>query len=174
MADPSVDCPALQQDLQSIYRWTENVGLCFNSKLFECLRYWPGGFEPEHHYSSPEGNSIKEKEHLRDLGVQMSSNLIVSTQINNVITGASQMFGRVQRTFRSQSIVVMKTCWSSVVQSKLDHCSQLWSPTDQVTIGRLEDVARHYTRRVWGMNGQDYHERLQALQMLSQERRRER
>ena len=61
-----------------------------------------------------------------------------------------------------------------MVQSNLDYCSQLWSPTDQATIGRLEDVARHYTRRIWGMNGLDYHERLQALQMLSQERRRER
>ena len=61
-----------------------------------------------------------------------------------------------------------------MVQSKLDYCSQLWSPTDQATIGRLEDVARHYTKRIWGMNGHDYLERLQALQMLSQERRRER
>ena len=61
-----------------------------------------------------------------------------------------------------------------MVQSRLDYCSQLWSPTDQATISRLEDTARHYTSRIWGMKDLDYLERLQALQMLSQERRRER
>ena len=172
--DHNVDCPALQRDLESIYRWAEDVGLLFNTKKFECLRYWPGGSKPDQPYLSPEGTPIEEKYHLRDLGVQMSTDLTFKIQINNVITGASKMSGWVQRTFKSRSKLVMKTCWNSMVQSKLDYCSQLWSPTDQATISRLEDIARHYTSRIWGMKDLDYLERLQALQMLSQERRRER
>ena len=146
--DPAVDCPALQQDLQHIYSWAEEVGLSFNSKKFECLRYWPGGSKPDWPYFSPEGRPIEEKENLRDLGVQMSSDLTFDKQINNVITSASQMSGWVQRTFISRSKLVMKTCWNSLIQSKMDYCSQLWSPTDQGTIGRLEDVARHFTAKI--------------------------
>ena len=104
----------------------------------------------------------------------MSTDLTFNIQINNVITSASQMSGWVQQTFTSRSKLVMKTCWNSLIQSKMDYCSQLWSPTDQGTIGRLEDVARHFTAKIWGLQGLSYSERLQSLQLLSQERRRER
>ena len=59
----------------------------------------------------------------------------------------------------------MLTIWKSLVQSKLDYCSQLWSPSDQGSIGNLESVARNFTSQVGG---------LAELRMYSQERRRER
>ena len=37
--DPNTDCEELQGDLQAIYDWAEKVGLQFNSKKFECVRY---------------------------------------------------------------------------------------------------------------------------------------
>ena len=66
------------------------------------------------------------------------------------------------------------TLWKSLIQSRLDYCSQLWSPTDQLTISKLEWVARSFTARVANMEGLDYWERLEKLRMYSQERRRER
>ena len=60
------------------------------------------------------------------------------------------------------------------MQSRLDYCSQLWSPLDQVSIARLEAVARNYTRHVEVTEDFNYVERLQELKMYSQERRRER
>ena len=68
----------------------------------------------------------------------------------------------------------MMTCWTSFLQSRLDYCSQLWSPHDQSSITNLEDVARQYTSHIDGMEGLNYWERLYALGMYSQERRRER
>ena len=50
----------------------------------------------------------------------------------------------------------------------------LWSPSDQGSIGRLESVARQFTSQVAGLEEKDYWERLTALQIYSQERRRER
>ena len=70
--------------------------------------------------------------------------------------------------------MVMLTIWKSLVQSKLDYCSQLWSPADQSTISDLESVARHFTAKIDGMAGKDYWERLASLSLYSQERRRER
>ena len=61
-----------------------------------------------------------------------------------------------------------------MVQSKLDYCSQLWSPSNQSSISLLEGVAKSFTARVSGMQDLDYWDRLKQLDMYSQERRRER
>ena len=68
----------------------------------------------------------------------------------------------------------MLTLWKTLIQSKLDYCSQLWSPNSQASISKLEGVARSFTARVSGMEGLDYWDRLARLGMYSQERRRER
>ena len=68
----------------------------------------------------------------------------------------------------------MLTLWKSIVQCKLDYCSQLWSPKDQTTINTLESIARHFTAQIEGMQSMDYWDRLSALGLYSQERRRER
>ena len=41
ICDPHSDCAALQSDLESIYRWAEEVNMIFNGDKFESLRYWP-------------------------------------------------------------------------------------------------------------------------------------
>ena len=94
--------------------------------------------------------------------------------IENVVAGANKLVGWALRTFRRRSRKLMLTIWKSLVQSKLDYCSQLWSPNSQGSIAKLESVARNFTAQVAGLDGLDYWERLVKLQMYSQERRRER
>ena len=86
-----------------------------------------GSDNPDQSYLSPDGTPIENKQHLRDLGVQLSSDCTFSIHIDNLVTSASKMLGWVPRTFRSRSKVVMMTCWSSLLQSRLDYCCQLWS-----------------------------------------------
>ena len=169
------DCKALQKDLVTIFEWAEQVNMIFNSDKFECLRYWPKqDSKPDFAYKSPDGTDIVEKEHLRDLGVQIASNLTFSVHIQNTVTAANRLVGWALRTFRRRSRLVMMTIWKSLIQSKLDYCSQLWSPADQSNISKLESIARHFTAQVEGMSGMDYWQRLSALSLYSQERRRER
>ena len=145
--------------------------MSFNSDKFECLRYWPRNSEPDFSYTSPDGAVIEEKEHLRDLGVEMASDLTFSVHISNTVAAANQLIGWALRTFRRRSRLIMLTIWKSLVQSKLDYTSQLWSPSDQASISELESVARHFTARVDGMAGLDYWERLHSLHLYSQERK---
>ena len=169
------DCLKLQQDLEAIYRWAEDTNMIFNADKFEMLRFWPGtAVKPPNIYKDPDGGLIEEKPHLRDLGVEISSDLTFSIHIENVVAASTRMLGWVLRTFRRRSRVLMLTVWKSLIQSKLDYCSQLWSPCDQTSIAKLEGVARSFSARVAGMDGLDYWDRLQKLGMYSQERRRER
>ena len=90
------------------------------------------------------------------------------------MAAASKLAGWGLRSFRRRSKGTMKTLWQSLIQPKMDYCSQLWSPSDQDSITKLEAVQRHFTSKVKGMEDMSYWERLHALNLYSQERRRER
>ena len=64
--------------------------------------------------------------------------------------------------------------WNSLIQSRLDYCSQLWSPSSAADIAKIEDVQRNFTKKVSGLEHLTYRERLTELRMYSQERRRDR
>ena len=70
----------------------------------------------------------------------------------------------------------MLTILKSLVQPKLDYCSQLWSPGDQASINKLEAVQYHLVNRIKdrGLDSLNYWEKLRELKLYSQERRRER
>ena len=68
--------------------------------------------------------------------------------------------------------MVMMMIWKSLLQSKLDYCSQLWSPSDRAAISKLESVPRHFTAQIAGMEDLDYWDQLSALRIYSQERHR--
>ena len=90
----SIDCQALQQDLQAVYRWAEDVNMIFNIDKFEVLRFWPGTApKPSNSYLDPVGKIIGEKTNLGDLGVQVSSDLTFSTHIENVVAATTKMVG---------------------------------------------------------------------------------
>ena len=148
----------------------------FNADKFECLRYWPGNRSvvPDLHYTAPDGTRIEEKETLRDLGVEISADLTFNIHIVNITTAASKLVGWALRTFGRRSKALMLNIWKSLIQPKLDYCSQLWSPSDQASIALLEGVQRSFTARIEGEGGKDYWDRLIDLGLYSQERRRER
>ena len=70
----------------------------------------------------------------------------------------------------------MLTLMKSLVQPKLDYCSQLWSPADQTSINKMESVQRHLVNRIKDrrLDGLNYWDKLKELRLYSQERRRER
>ena len=116
---------------------------------------------------------IEVKSNLRDLGIQLSNNLNFSIHIENTITAGSNLVGWGLRTFKGRGRKVMLTLMKSLVQPKLDYCSQLWSPSDQYSVNRLESVQHSLVRRIKDSRlvGLNYWEKLQELRLYSQERR---
>ena len=171
------DCSDLQDDLQRVYSWADKVNMKFNSGKFECIRYWADPSKaPNFEYLAPDKKPIQVKSELRDLGVQLSNDLSFSVHIENTVTAGSILVGWGLRTFLSRSRSVMLTLMKSLVQPKLDYCSQLWSPADQTSINKLESVQRHLVNRIKDrrLDGLNYWDKLKELRLYSQERRRER
>ena len=167
----------LQADLNHIYQWADAVNMQFNSDKFECLRFWADPEKaPPIQYLAPDSNPITVKADLRDLGVRISSTLSFNIHIENTVLAGSKLVGWGLRTFGGRGRQVMLTLMKSLVQPKLDYCSQLWSPSDQSSINKLELVQKHLVDRIRcpKLVGLNYWERLTELCLYSQERRRER
>ena len=171
------DCEQLQSDLHSIYDWAENINMVFNSAKFEWIRYSvKKDVAPTFSYLGPDSANIEQKDSLRDLGVLLNSDLSFSIQIEKAVSSASQMVGWGLRTFRGRSSYLLLTLFKSLVQPHLDYCSQLWSPSLQSEINKIEQVQKSLVskindRRLGGLN---YWRKLKTLHLYSQERRRER
>ena len=126
-------------------------------------------------YKGPDGSTIEVKTNLRDLGVQIDIYLSFKTHIEKTVAAASKLTGWAIRTFKRRNVNVMKTVWKSLVQPKIDYCSQIWSPADQESINRLESVQKHFIAKISELVGpSSYWEKLKKLKLYSQQRRRER
>ena len=171
------DCALLQADLVSVYSWANTVNMVFNSDKFEWVRYVADSVPaPNFQYLSPGQTAIENKDNLRDLGVRLSSDLTFTLQIEKVATTASQMVGWGLRTFRGRGSYLLLTLFKSLVQPHLDYCSQLWCPSAQTEINKIEAVQRSLIRRIREprVQGLSYWAKLKTLRVYSQERRRER
>ena len=149
----------------------------FNSKKFEWIRYEPSSSNAhQFSYCAPDSTNITPKADLRDLGVRISSDLSFNLQVEKAVTTASQVAGWGLRTFRTRSKRVMLQLLKSLVQPHLDYCSQLWSPSSQQLINKIEGVQKSLVNRIHDkeLSRADYWQKLKILQLYSQERRRER
>ena len=148
----------------------------FNSDKFECIRFWPNHSDiPEFDYHGPDDEVIEVKESLKDLGIHISADLSFRFKVEKTVAAAAKMAGWGLRSFRRRSQFTMKTIWKTLVQPKLDYCSQYWSPGDQESINQIESVQRNFLSHVVGPGADlDYWSKLNKFQVTSQERRRER
>ena len=122
---------------------------------------------------APDGGPIEEKD---SLGVRISTDLSFSDQVDLTVESGNRMAGWALRTFRGRNRYLMLTILRSLIQPRLDYCSQLWSPRDQGSINRLEGVQRHFLSQIRdsAQKQMNYWEKLSFLRVYSQERRRER
>ena len=176
------DQQLLQQDLQVLYDWAEANNKSFNDDKFE---YMPFGGPSERTYTAPSGSQIKKKEHVKDLGVYISSDLSFDYHISTLVKSAQQVSAWILRTFLSRDKWVLKVLLQSLLIPKCEYASVVWSPFDNKNINAIENLQRRFTCRIRQYQTYDeelnmwectvpYADRLKDLKIYSLERRRER
>jgi len=99
----------------------------------------------------------------------------ISHSHNITVQKALNMSGWILRTFYTREARPMLTLYKALILSRLDYCCPLWNPSKSLMLcNEIESVQRSFTRRIDGMNGKDYWQRLNALKLYSVQRRRER
>ena len=104
----------------------------------------------------------------------MSSNCTFDFHVSCIYTSCSNLSGWILITFSTRETITMMTLLKSLVLSRLDYASQLWSPHLLKSVYLLEKVQRSFTKHIAGMHTMSYEERLKHLNLYSIQRRRDR
>ena len=162
------DVHKLQVDLNTVYKWATENNMQFNGDKFELLRCGTNTtLKEQSALYTEEGTALTPQSHVKCLGIHISEDGSFKQHISEAIKKAKGMASWVPRTFAFREPEVMLTLWKSLVQPRLDYCSQLWSPHKRGDIQRLEAVQRYFTRQIEGMGGIDYWRRLRKLRLYS-------
>ena len=79
-------------------------------------------------YYSPSLDIINPSENVLDLGITMSRNCSFDVHINILCKKCTDLSGWILRTFTSRDSTTLMTLFNALILSRLDYCSQLWSP----------------------------------------------
>ena len=169
------DCDSLQRDLNSVYNWASDNNMFFNAKKFHYLPLSASQASNKSNvYINPSMDIIPQSTDVPDLGIIMSKDCSFDSHISSLSRKCKNLAGWILRSFVSRDKLTMLTLFKSLVISRLDYASQLWSPHKISQITLIEKVQRSFTKHITGMRDLSYHERLQALRLYSLQRRRER
>ena len=125
-------------------------------------------------YSTAKDSFISPSDTVKDLGVLVSADNSWSPHIGRMINSARRTAAWVLSVFRDRSRTTMMQLYKSLVRSKLEYCCPVWSPTKIEDIKAIESLQRTFTSKISGLQHLSYWERLERLNMMSLQRRRER
>ena len=125
-------------------------------------------------YSTTGGTIITPSEHVKDLGIRITTDLNWSPHINTIAEKARQLISWVLSVFKDRSEKTMMCLYNSLIRSRLEYCSPLWHPSKQEDTKTLESVQRRFTSKIAGLAELSYYDRLRKLRITSLQRRRER
>ena len=167
--DNVLDCLLLQQDLNAICKWADTWQLRLNPDKTKRLTI--GKIKFDYDYVLNDVN-IEIVDSMCDLGIQVQANLKYTRQCNAVIKKAYYSIRNMFNAFKGHTCnfyVYMYTCY---IRPLLESSSQVWSPIQKGNIDKIENVQRHFTKRLPGMWDVPYHSRLELLKLDSLETRR--
>ena len=169
------DASQLQQDLDKVYQWATRNNMTFNDTKFDLIRYGQNTqLKEATAYNSNANTNIEAKSSTKDLGVTMSATAEFTEHIAGIVETVKDLTAWILRSFKSRSRYVMLFLWKTIVIPRLDYCSQLWNPSKAYLITQLEELQKHFVRRIHGFQDMEYNEALHELNLLSLQRRRER
>ena len=174
---------ALQDDLNSILGWAKRNNMQLHEQKFELLVHRAGraiSLEmlpfTSHLYTYEVSKEVwvSPSNEVKDLGVRISADLSWKTQISSVVSKGRSIAAWVLSVFKSREPEVMMTLYKTYVRSQLEYCSILWHPQTIEDIELIEGVQRTFTSKISGLSDKNYWERLEVLNLMSLQRRRER
>ena len=168
-------CDQLQIDLNSVYDWAHVNNMFFNAHTFNYVSFNGSRTTCGYNvYTNPNMEIISPSRNVLDMGIYMSGYCTSNYHVSSLSKKCANLSGWILRKFYTRDCITMLTLFKSIVLSRLDYGSQLWSPFLIKHITQLEKIQRLFTKHITGMNDMPHHERLKSLGLYSLQRRRER
>ena len=99
---------------------------------------------------------------------------MVGEHIANIVRKAYAFWANIRLALNYMDLQMAKILITQYVRPKLEYAAVVWNPHQKKDITKLEKVQRDITRRVPGLQGLTYEERLEELGITTLEKRRER
>ena len=159
------DAIALQDDLNSLERWSEKWLLNFNADKCHVLTL--GKFENimhTHRYKI-NGDELDHVFEEKDLGVTIDSDLKFEDHMSLKIIKANAIMGLIRRSFSFLDCKLFKKLFITFVRPHLEYAQAVWAPHLIKHINMIENVQRRATKLVDGLNNVEYSDRLKRLNL---------
>ena len=108
----------------------------------------------------------------KDLGVYIDNDLNFKEHVINQTNKARSMAGCIHRNIINKTPDIMVPLFIAMVRPTVEYGNTVWVPYYKKDKKRIEDIQRHYTKRIHGMAKKSYSERMQILKLPSLEFRR--
>lgn len=161
------DCKELQQDIDSLYEWTDTSLLKFHPDKCKYMRIGPKHTSiPDHQYTlGPDKHPLEKTTSEKDIGVIFDSKLNFENHMNEKINKANSILAIIRRTFEYMDKHIFCTLYKSMVRPHLEYANQVWCPHLKKHIQSIENVQRRATKLVPGLKDLTYEDRLKALNL---------
>ena len=167
------DCCKLQRTLNALQEWSAKWLMGFNTG--KCGVMHLGKNNPKYDYVMKEGGEDKiltKTTCEKDLGVFIDKNLNFKEHIIKEVKRARQTAGIIHRNITNKTPDIMVPLFKSMVRPIVEYANPVWAPYLKQDIKCIENVQKHFTKKIYGMRKKNYHERLRFLKLPSLEYRR--
>ena len=168
----ATDQQTLQDDINNLYKWTQDSLLTFNLEKCTSMTISRSGNNVRQYSlnNSPLNSTSKE----RDLGVILDNRLHFDQHIQAKINKANSIMALIRKTYTYLDNSSFLLLFKSLVRPHLEYANQIWKPYLKKHITAIENVQRRATRLLPGMQDLSYEERLQKLKLPTLQYRRTR
>ena len=108
----------------------------------------------------------------RDLGINVDNKLNFNNHISVIVHKAHMRASLILRAFVSSDRDLLTKAYITYVRPILEYCTPVWSPHTLGNINRIESCQRWFTKRLKGLAGLGYYDRLTLLGLESLQLRR--
>ena len=125
----------LQDDIDTLVKWSAKWQMLFNFGKCKCLHTGPGNTGMNYEMG---GTILSKTGKEKDLGVTMNANMKVSEQCRIAASKGNQVLGMIRRniTYKEKSLIV--PLYKAIVRPHLEYCIQAWNPHLRKDIDMLE------------------------------------
>ena len=171
----SADVLILQSDIQKLSAWSKKWLLRFHpdkcvamnlgnrEHIISGYAYTLDGRKIEKSIYSMEGQALDITDCEKDLGVHIDKELNFEKHIALTTAKANRIMAIIFKTFDYMDETMFKQLYKSLVRPHLEYGAPVWSPYEGEMKKQLENVQKRATKRVPGLSGFEYPDRLKKL-----------
>ena len=165
------DADQLQQDLDSIQRWSTVWQLPFNTGKCKVMHIGTKNLKFDYTMAN---HKLETTTQEKDLGILVDDSLSFHAHTDMVVARAYQTLGIIKRTFINLDETTLALVYKAMVRPILEYANTAWGPLFIGDQQKVEKVQKRATRMVIAIRHLPYEDRLKRVKLPTLQYRRDR